>query len=66
MNKNNEIKNIEHIVRSIFKKDVITTHDVEFANFLLKQWKKLTKYKEETSSTVESVLDKEPKWQTKK
>ncbi len=60
-----EIKTIEYTLKSIFKKDEITSDDVISANRLFKKWKKLTKYKEDTSFIVESVLDNEPIWQVK-
>lgn len=60
-----EIKTIEYTLRNIFNKDVIKRMDVIAANKLFDKWKMLTKHKEDTS-IVDSVLDEEPIWQTKK
>jgi hypothetical protein len=61
-----EIKTIEYTLRDIFKRDFISKKDVENANRLFKKWKKLSKYKEDDSSVVETILEKEPIWQIKK
>lgn len=61
-----EIKTIEYTLRDIFKRDFISKKDVENANSLFKKWKKLSKYKEDDSSVVETILEKEPIWQIKK
>lgn len=61
-----EIRTIEYTLRDIFKRDFITKKDVENANRLFKKWKKLSKYKEDDSSVVETILEKEPIWQIKK
>ena len=61
-----EIKTIEYTLRDIFKRDFISKKDVENANRLFKKWKELTKYKEDDSSVVETILEKEPIWQTLK
>lgn len=63
---NLEIKTIEYTLRDIFKRDFISKKDVENANRLFKKWKKLSKYKEDNSSVVETILEKEPIWQIKK
>ena len=60
-----EIKTIEYTLRNIFNKEKITKSDVNSANRLFKKWKKLTKYKEDNSFIVDTVLDNEPIWQTK-
>ena len=66
MKNKEEILIIESTLRNIFKKERITKDDVNSANQLFKKWKKLSKYKEDDSSVVETILEKEPIWQTLK
>jgi hypothetical protein len=65
MNTKKEIELIEFKLKATFNKDRITRMDVIESNKLFEKWKILTKNKEETSFIVDSVLENEPKWQTK-
>lgn len=64
-----EILSIEERIRGIFAKDNITRIDVNVSNELFSRWKYLTKYVSDKTpvmlQTVDEILDKEPKWQTK-
>jgi len=65
MNTKKEIELIEFKLKATFNKVRITRMDVIESNKLFEKWKILTKNKEETSFIVDSVLENEPKWQTK-
>lgn len=62
MSNHQEIIILECRIKDIFKKDVITDVDVFIANRLIEKWKKLTNYKEEDSSEIETTIEKRPFW----
>jgi hypothetical protein len=64
--KSDEILTIECTLKNIFNRDVIRGIDVVRANSLLKKWKLLTGYVEDTASPIRNnILEQEPNWQTK-
>jgi hypothetical protein len=63
---NDEIKTIEYTLKSIFKRDVITSDDVSSANALFEKWKVLTNYSPDVKPILkresDDILDDIPEW----
>ena len=61
-----DVRTIEYTLRSIFKKDEVTSDDVSCANALFEKWKVLTNYLPDVKPILkresDDILDDDPEW----